>query len=113
MKSVSRFCLRVSVTFISGKDKWLFLICHCEPVGVPGVIYQNTTTVSQGVSPNAQAGPDAFADLFLGQPLSVHGGPQLPPHEVRGFGLCDLQGALWFLPFEGVVMLTATNGKVS
>ena len=33
-------------------------------MGVPGVIYQNTTTVSQGVSPKAGAGPD---DLFLGQ----------------------------------------------
>lgn len=113
MKSVARSCLHVSVTFISGKDRWLFLICHSEPVGVPGVIYQNTTTVSQGISPKAQAGSDAFADLFLGQPLSVHGGPQLPPHEVCGFGLCDLQGTLWFSPFEGVVMLTATNGKVS
>ena len=56
--------MHVSVTFIIGKDKWLFLISHAEPVGVPGVIYQNTTTVSQGVSPKAGAGPD---DLFLGQ----------------------------------------------
>ena len=35
-----------------------------EPVGVPGVIYQNATTVSQGVSSKATAGPDAFADTL-------------------------------------------------